>query len=137
MTTRIKNKPEPIKKTSHKQKHKKNTNKEDNESKECKHKRQVGPNEGSVPNTKTKNKKGATKNPSLPQNIFQEHQTKTCSVDEGNPPKKNNDYVKGHLRSPKGKQNQILVVSIVFLFKCARGRGAWGEEETQDEKEEE
>ena len=35
-----------------------------------------------------KNKYEATKNPLLPQKIVQEHETKTCSVDERNPPKK-------------------------------------------------
>ena len=71
------------------QKKRKSSNKEDNESKECKHKRQVGPKEGCVPNTKhNKNKYETTKNPLLPQKIVQEHETKTCSVDERTPPQK-------------------------------------------------
>ena len=75
--------------TSRNTKKRMSLNKEDNESKECKHKRQVGPKEGCVPNTKNnKNKYEATKNPLLPQKIVQEHETKTCSVDERNPPQK-------------------------------------------------
>ena len=62
-----------------------------------------------------------------PSNIFQEHQTKTCSVDERNPPKKPWFCERTLVQSsPKGQQNEIIVVSIVFFVKCARG--AWGEE---------
>ena len=53
--------------------------------------------------------------------------TKTCSVDKRNPPKNkiNNDFSQRTFsqRSPKGKQNEIVVLSMVFLFKHTWGPG--------------
>ena len=92
MTTSIERKQTRTQHTKHQTNRritKKNSKTEDKTSKQCRHKRQVGPKEGCVPNTKhNKNKYETTKNPLLPRKIVQEHETKTCSVDERNPPEK-------------------------------------------------
>ena len=115
----------------------KNSKKEDKTSKQCRHKRQVGPKEGCVPNTKhNKNKYEATKNPLLPQKIVQEHE-KTCSVDEkSTTEKRNNDSVKGHFRKDPRYASKIICF-LVHCFPVQMRAGGWGEEETQAEKEEE
>ena len=113
------NKTEPPKhQTSRNKQNKKSTNREDNESKECRHKSQVGPKEGSCPNTKTTKQQRRSNNESLTHlNTFQQHPTRTCSVDERHPPKKQNCSKDILPKLPKGKQNEILVVSI-FSSAC-------------------
>ena len=47
---------------------------------------------------------------------------KRVLVDKRNPPKINKELWKDiSQRPPRGKQNEILVISIVFHFKCAQG----------------
>ena len=91
-----------------------------------------------TPNTK-KNKYEATKNPLLPQKIVQEHETKTCSVDERNPPQKKETMILWKdifaKDPPIGKQN-YLFFSPVLSCSNARG-GGWEKKKHKLRKEEE
>ena len=111
--------------TAETHKNKKSTNREDNKSKKCKHKRQITKQQirnnkesltpsKHIPRTSNKNMFCGRKKSTKKTMVFE----RTCSQ-----------------RYPRGRQNEILVHSIVFPFKCARG--AWGEKATKDEKEEE
>ena len=136
MTNIIPNKQRRTPKTPNKQKHtnKKNTNREDNKSKECRHKRQVGPKDGSCPSAKQQNNNNNNNNNEeetneslTPLNTFQQHPTRTCSVDERHPPPNEKEtliFLKGHYRKAPRKANKMRYLLFpFFLFKCALGPG--------------
>ena len=101
--------------------------------KNARNKTQVGEKEGSSPNTKTTNKQQER----VPY-IFQLYLTNTCTVNNKKSSKKktNNNFAQKTFSqsSPKGKENHIVVVSLVPF---QAHLGPWGEEKTEDEKEEE
>ena len=121
-------------KAPHKQKHKKWEEHEqnDNESNECKHKRQVGPKESSVPNTKPKRKQQKINNKEsfVPSKRIRATSNKNmfCGWKKSTKEKRNNDSVKGHLCKVPQRQTKwntccLHCFPIVLSFSSARG--AW------------